>query len=63
MPLINSDYTRKDLQRIARSESAKAAQRLELGHTWAARQHEANADEAVRRIVTRQYGRRRGGPR
>ncbi|MEV5408596.1 hypothetical protein AB0K60_07135 [Thermopolyspora sp. NPDC052614] len=59
MPLIPSDYNRADLQRIARDESARAAQRSEQGHTWAARQHEANADEALTRIANRQYGRRK----
>lgn len=59
MPLIPADYTRRDLQRIARDEAARAAQRSEQGHTWAARQHEANADEALTRIANRQYGKRR----
>ena len=57
--LISSSYSRADLQRIARDESARAAQRSEQGHTWAARQHEANADEALDRIARRQYGRKR----
>lgn len=58
MPLIPADYTRRDLQRIARDESARAAQRSALGHDWAARQHQDNADEALTRIANRQYGKR-----
>lgn len=57
MPLIPSDYTRKDLREIVRSETAKADEREALGHGWAARQHRNNAAEAQTRIDNGQYGR------
>ncbi|WP_336215986.1 hypothetical protein [Nonomuraea sp. LPB2021202275-12-8] len=57
MPLLPSEYTRKDLQKIVRDESATTARRSEQGHDWAAGQHQDNADEARHMISARHYGR------
>ncbi|MET7465622.1 hypothetical protein [Nonomuraea sp. NPDC005501] len=58
MPLIPaSEYSREDLQQIVRDENANAARRTAQGHTWAARQHQDNADEAREMIEARHYGR------
>lgn len=58
MPLINSDYSRGQLERIAISETDKANERQALGHTRAAAQHRRAAAEAARRIEVGEYGRR-----
>ncbi|MEV5408604.1 hypothetical protein AB0K60_07175 [Thermopolyspora sp. NPDC052614] len=60
MPLIPGEYRRQDLERIAREETAKAAGRAELGHTWAADRHRGNAAEAMQMIADGEYGRRSG---
>ncbi|MEO3892188.1 hypothetical protein [Nonomuraea sp. B5E05] len=57
MPLIPSEYSREDLQKIARDENANAAQRSTKGDTWAAKQHQDNADEAREMLQAGHYGR------
>ncbi|MEV0203549.1 hypothetical protein [Nonomuraea sp. NPDC050691] len=42
---------------IIREENAAAARRLQQGHTWAAKQHQDNADEAHQMIEAHHYGR------
>ncbi|MFI9553168.1 hypothetical protein [Nonomuraea endophytica] len=57
MPLIPAEYSRDDLKKIARDENAKAAARGAKGHTWAAKQHQDNADEARQMVDDGHYGR------
>jgi hypothetical protein len=57
MPLLPSEYTPQDLQKIVRDESVNAASRSDQGHDWAAQQHQDNADEARQMISDRHYGR------
>jgi hypothetical protein len=57
MPLIPAEYSREDLKRIIRDESANAARCSEKGYAWPAQQHQDNADEAREMINARHYGR------